>query len=132
MGLDHEGYIPNGVEWVIENKTYFQAKMYDGSGVEVEGTTKLALGFKAPGDERPQLITPAMSYRSFANLTPNDQRDSDFKSVDLAFHFKKDEISFVEDTPLYVMSNGPTEIDLTDTSGGTDSYMDFPMYEYEL
>ncbi len=124
--------IPEGVEWVIENKTYFQAKLYDGAGTEVAGTTKIALGFKAPGDERPQLITPAMSYRPFYNLSPNNQRDSDYKSQDLSFHFKKDEISFVEDTPLYVLAKGPTGIDLTDTSGTYDSYMDFPMYEYEL
>ena len=120
--------VPEGVEWVIQNGVYVIGKLYEDGGSEISGQTKLAFAYKAPGDPTFEIISPEMTYRPFSNLTPSEQRDSDYKSENMQIFFPRDEVSFEEDTPIYIVANGPDSIDLAES----DSYFDFNVQEYEL
>lgn len=124
--------IPEGVEWVMENGQFLVAKLYNGSGTEISGKTSLAVAFETPGDSQPRIISPEMSYRPFSNLSPTNQRDSDYRTDDLKIFFDSDEVSFTEEMDLYIMAKGPDNVDLSDSGGAYDSYCDFNVREYEI
>lgn len=132
--------IPEGVEWVMKNGQFLVAKLgynVDGGDYdELPGTARLAIAYEAPGDVQPQIITPEISYRPFANLTPTEQRDSDYRTEDLKIFFKSGEVSFTEDTPLYVMVKTDKDLEMGLDSSNTgieyDTYLDFNVREFEL
>jgi len=126
--------VPEGVEWVLKNGAFIYQKLYDGqSGTEVPGTATTILGFEAPGDTQISHLSDELSYLPYSNLTPKEQRNAKYKSDELRLYIDEAEVSFVEDTPFYILGKcSSSDIYLDDGSGDSPDTCNFNVYEYEL
>lgn len=120
--------VPEGVEWVIESGTLLIAKLKQTGGTEITAASELALGYKSPGDDRPQLISPSISYRKFSNLSYNQQSDKDYQTEDMKIFMSKAEAAFKNETPFYLMVKSSDAIDTSEAG----TYADFNVKEYVL